>query len=125
MLKRCNKCEEFKPRYEFSKRAMTKGDGLQNRCKSCAAAYHANRLSLGIKNKRAKVSVEASKRYRIKNAEKIAEYQRAYQARKKKPEIKPDDNDYHYNKVETKQNKEDRLYRSVIFGMPSIPVSGS
>jgi len=117
MTKKCNKCEKVKPRCEFSLRALCKKDGLQNRCKACAAVYHATRKAGGFITLRKPRSAEASKRYRTKNTDKIREYQRAYQARKRTAKPNPNPKPDYYVRTKTKQDKHDELYRSILLNM--------
>ena len=71
-MKACKKCGKAKALQEFSKTKRSK-DGLQNRCKPCASADHAEWYSRNKeKNKQANYARKA------KNPQAIAEYQAQY-----------------------------------------------
>ena len=89
--KKCNGCWETKASSEFSKDKSSK-DGLQQKCKSCNAAYRAaNKEAILLKNKnyyqanKEAIAVK-TKAYRIENKDAITQRKRAYVAANKEAE---------------------------------------
>lgn len=66
-MKRCSKCEKFKPDYEFPKRANGER-GLRSHCRKCISEYDKERN--GTPEMKAKMSAY-SKQYIVQNVDKV------------------------------------------------------
>jgi hypothetical protein len=93
MSKVCSKCGESKPIEAFSKNRTT-ADGLDKRCKTCAAKSYKEYYA---KNR------EKVKEYKIKNKEKIKEYNKEYRIKNKEQLNENDRKRYAENKEKMKE----------------------
>lgn len=72
MTKKCHNCDKLKPISDFSKRTRYK-DGLEYYCKECS------RLKLsGYRKSHHEAFLENCRKYRLKNRDKINDYNRKY-----------------------------------------------